>query len=108
MRVCACAATLIICKRKSYAYASIRKRTGAAFMKKHRVSKALAAIIGCKEESRPQVVKKLWAHIKEHDLQDPDDKRNIICDRKFQACFDKREINMFEMNKLVSDHLSPL
>ncbi|MBI4093911.1 hypothetical protein HY417_03020, partial [Candidatus Kaiserbacteria bacterium] len=54
-----------------------------------------------------QVVKKLWEYIKENNLQNPQNKRNIIADAKLKVVFGgKGEVTMFEMTKLVSAHLS--
>jgi chromatin remodeling complex protein RSC6 len=58
--------------------------------------------------SRPQVVKKLWEHIKSNDLQDPTDRRQIRCDDALQAIFGQSKINMFSMNKLLGNHLYPI
>ena len=57
---------------------------------------------------RPQVVKKLWEHIKGHELQDPNDKRQIRCDEKMQAVFKQARVDMFQMNKLIGNHLYPV
>ncbi|OAQ77884.1 SWIB/MDM2 domain-containingprotein [Purpureocillium lilacinum] len=58
--------------------------------------------------SRPQVVKKLWEHIKANDLQDPKDKRQIRCDDKMQAVFKQARVDMFRMNKEIGHHLYPV
>jgi len=58
--------------------------------------------------SRPQVVKKLWEYIKGNELQDPRDKRQIICDEKLQAVFNQSKVNMFSMNKLLGNQLYPV
>ena len=63
-------------------------------------------MVGEERLSRPQVVKKLWEYVKENDLQDPDNKRDILCDAKLKAVFGKKRVNMFEMQKLLSAHLS--
>ena len=56
---------------------------------------------------RSEVVKKLWEYIKKNNLQDPANKRNINADEALKAVFDGKEtVNMFEMTKLVSKHLS--
>jgi chromatin remodeling complex protein RSC6 len=54
------------------------------------------------------VVKKLWEHIKANELQDPKDKRQIICDEKMQAVFKQARVDMFQMNRIVGDHLYPV
>jgi len=67
---------------------------------------ALAAIVGSKAIPRTQVVKKLWAYIKSNKLQDKKNRRNINADDKLQKVFNgKKQVNMFEMTKLVSKHL---
>lgn len=58
--------------------------------------------------SRPHVVKQLWKHIKEHDLQDPTDRRQIICDAKLQAIFKQSKVSMFGMNREIGHHLYPI
>jgi len=56
---------------------------------------------------RSEVVKKLWDYIKRNNLQDKANKRNINADTNLKAVFGgKSVVNMFEMTKLVSKHLS--
>lgn len=76
-------------------------------MKPMTVSAELAAVVGKGPMPRSEVVKALWAYIKKNDLQDPKNKRNINADATLQAVFGgKKVVNMFEMTKLVSKHLS--
>lgn len=76
-------------------------------MKPMNVSEELAAVVGKGPMPRSEVVKKLWAYIKEKGLQDPKNKRNINADENLKKVFDgKAVVNMFEMTKLVSKHLS--
>ena len=83
------------------------KKTNSAFMKPLNVSEALAAVVGNGPMPRSEVVKKLWAYIKKNGLQDQKNKRNINADVNLQAVFGgKKTVNMFEMTKLVSQHLS--
>jgi upstream activation factor subunit UAF30 len=82
-------------------------KKNSAFMKPMNVSDDLAAVVGKGPMPRSEVVKALWAYIKKHDLQDPANKRNINSDEKLKKVFDgKGTVNMFEMTKLVSKHLS--
>ena len=55
---------------------------------------------------RTEVVKKLWDYIKAHNLQNPANKRDILCDDKLKAVMGKDEVTMFEMTGLVSKQLS--
>lgn len=76
-------------------------------MKPMTISPELAEVVGKGPMPRSEVVKELWVYIKKHDLQDPQNKRNINADDKLKKVFDgKSVVNMFEMTKLVSKHLS--
>lgn len=79
----------------------------AAFMKPMTVSADLAAVVGEGPMPRSEVVKKLWEYIKKNNLQDKDNKRNINADENLKKVFGGKDmVNMFEMTKLVSAHLS--
>lgn len=80
--------------------------TNSAFAKPLSPSPALAAVIGNGPFPRTEVVKKLWEYIKKNNLQNPKNKRNILADDKLKPVFGKSEVTMFEMTKLVSNHLS--
>ena len=83
------------------------KKANAAFMKELNVSADLAKVVGSKPLPRTEVVKKLWAYIKKNGLQDKKNKRNINADAALKTVFGgKSVVNMFEMTKLVSKHLS--
>lgn len=55
--------------------------------------------------SRPETTKRLWAYIKANNLQDPNDKRFIICDAKMREVFRQDKVHMFTMTKLVSQQM---
>jgi chromatin remodeling complex protein RSC6 len=76
-------------------------------MKPMNISDELAEVVGKGPMPRSEVVKALWVYIKKNDLQDPKNKRDIVADEKLKAVFGgKAVVNMFEMTKLVSKHLS--
>lgn len=76
-------------------------------MKPMKISPELAEVVGAGPMPRSEVVKGLWAYIKKNNLQDEANKRNINADEKLKKVFDgKAVVNMFEMTKLVSKHLS--
>lgn len=77
-----------------------------AFNKPLELSPELQAVVGKKKLSRPKVTKKIWEYIKDNDLQNPEDKRNIMADDKLRPIFGKDEVSMFEMTKLISKHLT--
>ena len=81
------------------------KKTNSALMKPLTPSPELAAVVGSDPLPRPEVVSKVWAYIKKNDLQNPQNKREIIADEKLQPVFGKDRVTMFEMNKHLSRHL---
>ena len=82
-------------------------KANAAFMKPMTISADLAEVVGAGPMPRSEVVKKLWDYIKKNNLQDPQNKRNILADDKLKKVFGGKDVvSMFEMTKLVSKHLS--
>ena len=68
-------------------------------------SKELAAIVGDGAMPRGEVVSMVWVYIKAHKLQSPKDGRVIVADDVLRRVFGKDEATMFEMNKLLAQHL---
>ena len=82
------------------------RKPNAAFMKPMNPSSALAAVIGGSAMPRTEVTKKLWAYIKRNGLQDKANRRMINADDKLRAVFGgKSQVSMFDMTRLVSNHL---
>jgi upstream activation factor subunit UAF30 len=77
-----------------------------ALQKPLRPSKELAAVVGADPLPRGEVVSKVWAYIKKHGLQDPEDRRQIVADAKLEPVFGKKRVDMFEMNKHLTRHLT--
>ena len=85
----------------------MEQKGNSAFMKPMNIGAELAAVVGKGPMPRSEVVKNLWVYIKKHNLQDPKDKRNINADESLKKVFGGKEVvNMFEMTKLISKHLS--
>ncbi|KAI8816800.1 SWIB/MDM2 domain-containing protein [Fimicolochytrium jonesii] len=79
------------------------------FNRPNALSPQLAAVLGGQTTlSRPQVVKQLWAYIKERGLQDPADGRMIICDQPLKDVFGVERVSGFKMNTYLSAHLTRL
>lgn len=86
--------------------AKSKRKPSAAFMKPVTPSANLGAVIGNKAMPRTQVTKKIWQYIKRHKLQDKKNRRMINADEALKAVFGgKKQVNMFEMTKLVSRQL---
>ena len=83
-----------------------KRKPNAAFMKAMTPSSVLAAVIGAAPMPRTEVTKKIWDYIKKNKLQDAINRRLINADEKLRAVFGgKSKVSMFEMTKLVSNHL---
>ena len=82
------------------------KKVNPALMKPLQPSKELAAVVGSEPLPRAEVVSKVWDYIKTNQLQDPQNKREIMADEKLQAVFGKNRVTMFEMNKHLAQHLT--
>jgi upstream activation factor subunit UAF30 len=86
--------------------AAAKRKPNAAFMKAMTPSSVLAAVVGGMPMPRTEVTKKIWDYIKKNKLQDAVNKRLINADEKLRAVFGgKNKVSMFEMTKLVSNHL---
>lgn len=77
------------------------------FMSPVQPDDALSAIVGTDPIPRTEITKRLWAYIREHGLQDTEDKRMVNADDKLRPVFDgKGSVSMFEMTKLVNRHVT--
>ncbi|XP_057497961.1 upstream activation factor subunit UAF30-like [Actinidia eriantha] len=76
-----------------------------AILKPLPVSPALSQFLGVPEAARTEAVKKVWEYIKLHNLQNPTNKREILCDSKLKTIFEgKEKVGMLEIAKLLSGH----
>jgi chromatin remodeling complex protein RSC6 len=80
-------------------------KAATAFNKPLQPSKELAAGVGGDPMPRTEVVSKVWEYIKKHNLQNAENKRDILADDKLKAVFGKDKVTMFEMNKFLAQHL---
>nr|GMD91686.1 PH domain-containing protein DDB_G0275795 [Ipomoea batatas] len=88
--------------------AGTKRRGGAGGLNKVcGVSPELQAIVGQPALPRTEIVKQLWAYIRKHNLQDPGNKRKIICDDALRIVFETDCTDMFKMNKLLAKHILP-
>ncbi len=101
-------------KKKAPAKKSVKKTTKKAASKKkapaqksYTLSKELSDIVGEENLSRPEITKKLWDYIKEHELQDPKNKRRIVPDKKLAKLFGSKEpLDMMKLASIISNHVS--
>ena len=83
----------------------VKRTPNAGFMKPMTPSAMLAAVVGAMPLPRTEVVKKVWDYIKRNKLQDAFNKRMINADEKLRGIFGKAQVSMFEMTKIISQHL---
>jgi upstream activation factor subunit UAF30 len=94
--------------KKAAAKPAAKKAAGSApnaLQKPLQPSKELAAIVGSNPLPRGEVVSKMWEYIKKNNLQNPENKREILADDKLKPIFGKPKVTMFEMNKHLAQHL---
>merc|ERR1711950_135613 len=87
--------------------ASPSKKTG--LQAELNVSDDLRKIIGTKKGekiSRPQVTKRLWAYLKEHNLQDSENRQYFTPDETMAKVFGTEKIKCFSMSKYLKEHLT--
>ena len=77
-----------------------------ALQKPLQLSEELAAVIGSGPLPRGQVVSKIWEYIRSHNLQNPENRREIVADDQLRKIFGKDKMSMFEMNKHLAAHLT--
>lgn len=68
-------------------------------------SEDLAAIVGKGDLPRSEIVSKMWDYIKKNNLQNPENKREILADDKLEKVFGAKKATMFEMNKHIAKHV---
>jgi len=84
-----------------------KRAPNPAFMRPLQPSAKLAAVIGNNPMPRTQVISKLWAYIKRHDLQDSKNRRAINADEKLRPLFNGRsQVTMFDLAKIANQNLS--
>jgi len=93
-------------KKKKKKDGSGKRRGPGGLTKPMILSDELAAVCGGNRMGRTDVMKNLWIYIKQNELQDPSNKRNILCDEKLQKLFNETSVNMFTMAKYISAHLT--
>lgn len=82
------------------------RKGNSALAKPVQPDEKLAAIVGAESLPRTEITKRIWDYIKEHGLQDTQNKQRINADAKLKEVFDgKDQVTMFEMTKLISGHI---
>lgn len=85
--------------------ATLGEGTQEAGQSVYTFSAELSDFLNGEELKRTQIVKRLWQHIRDNNLQNPDKKTEIINDEVFEGIFKCKKMGMFHMNKLLSQHI---
>ena len=81
------------------------RKPNAAFMAPLQPDDTLGAVVGSKPLPRTEIVKKVWDYIKKNNLQDKTNRRMINADAKTRPLYGKDQISMFDLAKIVNDHI---
>jgi chromatin remodeling complex protein RSC6 len=67
----------------------------------------LGKVVGNQAMTRSEITKKVWDYVKKNGLQDSKNRRMINADDNMRAIFNgQNQVSMFEMTKLVNQHVS--
>jgi chromatin remodeling complex protein RSC6 len=93
-------------RSKAPAKPKTKRKPNPAFMRPMQPSQQLAAVVGSEPIPRSEVVSRVWDYIRKNNLQNPQNRREILADEKLEPLFGKKNVSMFEMNKHLSRHMS--
>lgn len=80
-----------------------KKKRKSSLSNPVRLSDELTTFLGYRVIPRTQVTKLMWKYIKEHNLQDPSNKKIILCDDKLEELFQVKQFEMFKMASFLKD-----
>jgi len=92
-------------RAKGASSATGARKANAALQRPLQPSRELAAVVGSDPLPRGQMVSRVWEYIKQHNLQNPQNRREILADDKLKPIFGKDKVTMFEMNRYLAQHL---
>jgi len=91
-------------KKKKAKKAAGGPKKATAFTKSYKLSPELGDLVGSDVMPRHEVVKKMWAYIKENKLQDPEQKQFAVCDDALLKIIGVKRFRTFGMMKYLKDH----
>jgi len=74
---------------------------------KYKLESRLARLLGIHTESRPNIINALWQYIKQHKLQDPNEREFINCDAFLAPIFDTKRLKFAELPARLHNLLQP-
>mmetsp|Transcript_13454 Transcript_13454/g.22065 ORF Transcript_13454/g.22065 Transcript_13454/m.22065 type:complete len:93 (-) Transcript_13454:271-549(-) len=70
-----------------------------------KLSPQLSKVIGKKKATRPEVLKDVWVYIKNNNLQNPLNKKEVLADDTLKDLFGQDKATVPEVMKLISPHI---
>ncbi|KAK8959379.1 hypothetical protein KSP40_PGU009022 [Platanthera guangdongensis] len=81
------------------------KKPARGITKPGPVSPAMQAFLGVGEIPRTQALKHIWDYIKANNLQDPENKKIIVCDEKLKSILGGRDrVGFLDISGLLNPH----
>ena len=93
-------------KKSAKKAAKTKRKSSGLTQMTYCLSEPLAAIVGSKTLTRPQVVKKLWIYIKANKCQDAKNRRMINPDHKLSEVIGKKPVDMLKLATHLNKHIS--
>ncbi len=82
-------------------------KANPGFMAPLTITPQLTEVVGKGPLPRTEIIKKIWDYIKANNLQDKENRRMINADDRLKAVFaGKEQVSMFELAKIVNNHVS--
>lgn len=94
-----------VSKPKKKATASKPRKKAGLTQITYGVSEDLYAIVGSKQLTRPQIVKKLWEYIKAKKCQDTKNRRMIVPDEKLSKVIGNKPVDMLKLATHLNKHI---
>jgi upstream activation factor subunit UAF30 len=95
-------------KRRGARKGATKRVPNPSFMKPMQPDEQLAAVVGNRPMPRTEITKRLWDYIRKNGLQDQQQRRMINADDNLRQVFGgRRQVSMFDMTKLVNQHMRP-
>lgn len=94
--------------QKRAARPAAKKRTArGGLLQTVQPDRVLAAVVGDRPQPRSELTRRIWTYIRKNGLQDNANRRMINSDERLRPVFGgKGQVSMFEMTRLVNNHVT--
>lgn len=91
-------------KKKTTSGSKTKKKSGLSQIT-YGVSEELYAVVGSRQLTRPQIVKKMWDYIKAKKCQDAKNRRMIVPDEKLSKVLGNKPVDMLKLAGHINKHI---